>query len=266
MKVVILAGGRGRRIWNGNGSAPKPLVRIGGRPIIWHVLKHYASHGFSDFVVCVGHRGDEVEDWFASEGLLDSEPCLGNRLSNGGSTGDVRSATAEDEWTVQVVDTGEDVSKGGRILRVRDRIGDEPFMLTYADGVSDVDVSSLVRFHRRHGRAATVSAVHPPGRFGRLCMDGDRVVRFDEKSASDEWINGGFMVLEPVVLEYLERRGCDFEAGALADLAADDQLRAYRHEGFWQCVDTPKEARLLDLLWREDRAPWKIRDREPTGQ
>ena len=240
MKAVILAGGRGRRLSSNGSGAPKPLVEVGGRPIIWHVLKLYARHGVTDFVIGAGHRADEVSDWF--ERYL-AQP-------NGNGAGSSR-------WRVRVVDTGVEATKGERLLALRPYLQDRAFMLTYCDGVSDVDLTDLLRFHEAHGKIATVSAVHPTSRFGRLVLDGDRVTRFDEKQPVDDWINAGFMVFEPQIFDYLALSGGVFERGALTRLALVDELRAYRHDGFWQCMDTPKEALRLNELWARGQAPWR---------
>ena len=234
MRVAILAGGSGTRLRRAADDRPKPLVPVGEKPILWHVMRHYAVHGFRDFVVAVGHRGDEVRAY----------------LEGGG--GDIPPS-----WSVRAVPTGEHTATGGRLKRLARWLGDGTFMLTWCDGLADVDLEGLLDFHRAHGRLATVTAVHPPSRFGHLTLEGDRVRAFREKpSRVEAWINGAFFVLEPGVLEYVEGDATAWEREPLERLAADGELMAWRHEGFWQCKDTPAEQALLEEMWSTGRAPW----------
>lgn len=260
MKVVILAGGRGTRLGEENGR-PKPLVDIGDRPILWHIMSHCARFGLCDFVVAVGHRGEEIARW-----MLDTCVAGAGRLDLDLGAGRVTahrepSQPQRPDWRVQVVDTGRDTSKLGRLRRVAALVDDQPFLLTYADGLTDLDLDALLRCHREAGALVTLTAVRPPARFGRLRLDGERVTAFAEKSGfEDDWINGGYLVCEPEIFERLgpeddpDKR--ELEAQVLAGLAREGRLGAYRHRGFWQCMDTPAEAALLNELWRSGRAPW----------
>lgn len=233
MKVVILAGGLGTRLREETAVRPKPMVEIGGLPILCHIMKIYQAHGFREFVLALGYKGEVIRDFF-------SRDC-------------------KEEWVVHLVDTGQDVQSGGRVRRLADWIGRETFMLTYGDGVGDVDIPRLAAFHGSHGGLATVTAVHPPSRFGRLELDGDLVRDFREKSQLDAgWINGGFFVLDPGVLDYISGDGIIFEREPMTRLAEDGQLRAYRHEGFWQCMDTLRDVVSLEEQWGTGKAPWKI--------
>lgn len=253
MKTVILAGGLGTRLAEETGVRPKPMVEIGGQPILWHVMKHYSSHGFNEFLVALGYKGEMIKRYF-----LDYYPLYGNltvNLSDGG----VRADNNECEsWLVHLVDTGEDSMTGGRVLRMRERVGAETFMVTYGDGVTNVDLKRVVEFHRSHGKIATVTAVRPPSRFGGIVFEGDRVAEFTEKPQIGEgWINGGFMVFEPAVFDYMVDDSTVLEKDVLEALASEGHLMAYRHEGFWQCMDTIRDVQLLQTLWEEGRAEWK---------
>ena len=254
MKVVILAGGLGTRLSEETEVKPKPMVEIGGRPILWHIMKHYAHHDFKEFFVALGHRGEIIKRYF-----LDYCSLSGNMtvdLSKG--VVDTAESDAED-WVVHLKNTGPETNTGGRVKRLESWLNDGTFMVTYGDGVCDVDLSRLLEFHRAHGRIATVTAVRPPARFGGLIFDGDLVAEFTEKPQIGEgWINGGFMVFEPAVFGYLESDDSSLEADALESLAKDKQLMAYRHEDFWQCMDTMREVRLLESLWRSGKPPWKV--------
>jgi glucose-1-phosphate cytidylyltransferase len=231
--VVILCGGRGTRLREQTQTIPKPLVEIGGRPILWHVIRIYAAQGFERFVLCTGHRGDLIEDFVASDGLP------------GG-------------LAIDCVDTGEDTPTGGRVARVAERVEGERFCVTYADGVADVDLAALLRFHRDHGALATMTVVQPELQFGVAELDGDgRVSGFTEKPRFEGWVNGGFFCFEPGALDYIDADSV-LEREPLERLARDDQLRAFRHFGFWDCMDTYKDAVLLNDLWAEGRAPWKL--------
>lgn len=233
MKVVILAGGLGTRLREETAVRPKPMVEIGGLPILYHIMKIYYAHGFREFVLALGYKGEVIEGFFSRD--------------------------RGEEWTVHPVDTGQDVESGGRIRRLAEWIGEETFMLTYGDGVGDVDIPRLAAFHATHAGLATVTAVHPPSRFGRLELDGDLVRDFREKSQLDAgWINGGFFVLDPGVLDYISGDETIFEREPMTRLAQDGQLRAYRHEGFWQCMDTLRDVVSLEEQWSTGNAPWKI--------
>ncbi len=230
------------------------MVEIGGRPILWHILKHYSRHGFKEFCIALGYKGDVVKRYFMEYAHLNASLTVD--LATGRFTSH---GAAAEEWIVHLVDTGGETNTGGRVKRLEPWLTDGPFLLTYGDGVSDVDLPALVRFHRSHGLLATLTAVRPPSRFGGLVFDGDRVAEFSEKPQIGEgWINGGFMVLEPQVFRYLEGDRTSLEADALERLAADGQLAAYRHEGFWQCMDTLREKRHLEALWASGRAPWRV--------
>lgn len=258
MKVVILAGGRGTRLQEETTVKPKPMVEIGGRPVLWHIMKTYARYGLSEFAIALGYKGEVIKDYFLNYRYRASSLTV--RLATGDVTvreGGRANGGCED-WTVHLLDTGLDAQTGGRIAQVAEFLGREPFAVTYGDGVADVDLSALLDFHRRSGCLATMTAVRPPARFGNLNLAGDRVGRFEEKPQLGEgWINGGFFVLEPEAVDYI-RRDCMFEHEPLEKLAADGQLAAYRHEGFWQCMDTLRDVRLLESLWQADRAPWKV--------
>lgn len=258
MRVVILAGGLGTRLAEETGVKPKPMVEIGGRPILWHIMRHYAHHGFREFVVALGYKGEQIKRYFVDYRSMTRD------LTVQVGTGAVHVHPASDgelgdDWTVHLVDTGYATNTGGRLRRLRPHLGDAPFLLTYGDGVCDVDLRAVVEFHARHGKAATVTAVRPPARFGGLVFDGDVVREFTEKPQIGEgWINGGFMVLEPRVFEHLAGDGCSLEADALEALATAGELVGYKHSGYWQCMDTLRELRLLESLWQSGAAPWKV--------
>lgn len=254
MKVVILAGGFGTRLAEEMEVKPKPMVEIGGRPILWHIMKHYAHYDFNEFFIALGHRGEIIKRFFL-------DYCsLSGSMTVDLSKGVVESQDSDcEDWVVHLKNTGQETNTGGRVKRLEPWLKDETFMVTYGDGVSDVNLSRLLEFHKAHGRIATVTAVRPPARFGGLVFSGDLVTEFTEKPQIGEgWINGGFMVLEPAIFDYLEGDNSSLEADALEKLAADKQLVAYRHEAFWQCMDTMREVRLLESLWRSGSPPWKI--------
>jgi glucose-1-phosphate cytidylyltransferase len=254
MKTVILAGGLGTRLSEETELKPKPMVEIGHEPILWHIMQRYARYGFKEFVVALGYRGDVIKDYFL--GLHYKQNDVSIDLGKGHT--EVHDG-ARLNWVVHLADTGLHTQTGGRLARLQSWVGDSTFMMTYGDGVADIDVEALVRFHRSHGKLATVTAVRPPARFGGLSFSGDLVTEFLEKPQIGEgWINGGFFVLEPRVFEYLEGDAAPFERGPLERLAADGQLVAYRHEGFWQCMDTLRDVQLLNRLWDEGRAPWWV--------
>jgi glucose-1-phosphate cytidylyltransferase len=260
VKVAILAGGAGTRLAEETAMRPKPLVEIGGKPILWHIMKLYAYHGFSDFAVALGYRGDDIKrymlDLFHLNGSLHIDFAERGIHQNpvGNGAGD-----RVDSWRVDLVDTGLHTQTGGRIKQLAPYLKDSTFMVTYGDGVSNVDLRQLLAFHREHGRLATVTAVKPTARFGILDMDGDRVTSFREKRTADEgWINGGFFVLEPAALDYIEGDETVWEREPLEALARDGQLSAYRHNAFWQCMDTLREKQLLQELWDRGNPPWKV--------
>lgn len=256
MKVVVLAGGHGTRLAEQTELKPKPMVEIGGYPMLWHILKHYAHYQHREFVIALGHRGDDIKRYFLERASLTGDLTV--RLAN--QQVERRNATLDD-WTVQLIETGAETNTGGRVRRLQPLLGGGTFMLTYGDAVSDVDLTALLKFHKAHGRLATVTAVRPPSRFGGLIFDGDLVAQFTEKPQIGEgWINGGYLVFEPGIFGYLCGDGCSLEAGALEQMARDKQLAAYRHEGFWQCMDTLREKRLLESLWQSGCVPWKVWD------
>jgi glucose-1-phosphate cytidylyltransferase len=252
MKVVILAGGLGSRLAEETEIRPKPMVEIGDRPILWHIMKHYAAAGFTEFVVALGYKGEEIKRFF-----VDYLSLTGDLTVRMGSGEVNRHAGDHDAWTVHLVDTGAETGTGGRVARLAPWLADEPFMLTYGDGVSNVDLAGLLEFHRSSGRLATVTAVRPPARFGGLAFGPDRTVSFTEKPQVGEgWINGGFMVIEPSVLGRIAGDRTSFEADVLEQLSEEGQLGGFAHEGFWQPMDTLRDVRYLRSLWTDGRAPW----------
>jgi glucose-1-phosphate cytidylyltransferase len=254
MKVVILAGGLGTRLAEETEVKPKPMIEIGGRPILWHIMRHYAHYSFKEFFVALGYRGEVIKRFFMEYCSLSGSMTVDLR----GGKVQTQDSDCED-WVVHLKNTGLETNTGGRIKRLESWLSDGTFMVTYGDGVSDVNLHELLKFHRSHGRIATVTAVRPPARFGGLVFDGDLVAAFTEKPQIGEgWINGGFLVFEPKLFDYLKGDTSSLEADALERLAADGQLAAYRHERFWQCMDTLRDKRLLESLWHERRAPWKL--------
>jgi glucose-1-phosphate cytidylyltransferase len=255
MKVAILAGGLGSRIQEETEAKPKPMVEIGGRPMLWHIMKIYAHQGFREFVVALGYKGDYVKRYMVDYASLTGDLTVGVREGRVETHGN----GDRDDWNVALVDTGQTTNKGGRIKRLAPYLGDETFMLTWGDGVSDIDLTRLLEFHRGHGKLATLTAVRPPARFGHIELDGDVVTEFSEKpQAREGWINGAFFALEPQVLDYIDGDETEWEKEPLERLAADGQLMAYRHEGFWQCMDTLRDRKLLEQLWDSGDAPWKL--------
>jgi glucose-1-phosphate cytidylyltransferase len=253
MKVVLLAGGLGSRLAEETQVRPKPMVEIGGQPILWHIMMGYARHDLRDFVICLGHKGYLIKEYFANFLLHRSD------LTVDLATGTIEQSRGDGvpDWRVTLVDTGPDAMTGGRLKRVAHLLApDEPFCMTYGDGVADVDISALVAFHHAHGLDATVTAVRPPGRYGATVLEGDRVVRFDEKPAGG-WISGGFFVLHPRVMERIEGDDTPWEAAPLTGLASDGQLAAFRHEGFWQPMDTLRDKMQLEALWSSGNPPWR---------
>lgn len=255
MKVVILAGGLGTRLSEETVIRPKPMVEIGGKPILWHIMKIYSHYGFNDFVVCLGFKGYVIKEYFSNYFLHMSDVTFDMSTN----TMEVHHKKAE-PWRVTLVDTGQETMTGGRLKRVAPYLGNEPFMMTYGDGVANVDIAGLVAFHQGHGRLATVTSTQPSGRFGALCFgEGDRVASFQEKPAGDgNWINGGFFVLEPKVIDYIAGDSTLFEQEPLEGLAGDGQLMAYKHNGFWQPMDTLRDKTHLEDLWKTGKAPWKL--------
>jgi glucose-1-phosphate cytidylyltransferase len=233
---------------------PKPMVEIGGRPILWHIMSIYAAYGYDDFVIAAGYRGEFIKRWMSDYATLSGDITV--RLRDGRV--ETRNSGCED-WTVHVVDTGPGTNTGGRIKRLRDWVAGSTFMLTWGDGVSDIDLDALMAFHRSHGRIATMTAVRPPARYGHITTEGDRIVEFSEKpQLAEGWINGAFFVLEPEVFDYIDNDDTQWEREPLERLAKDGELMAYRHHGFWQCMDTPRERHILEELWRTESAPWKV--------
>ncbi len=254
MKVAILAGGYGTRLAEETEIRPKPMVEIGGMPILWHIMRHYDHFGFKEFIIALGYKGEYIKrymlDYYALQSNLTVHLKTGEVEMDGGYVPD---------WTVHLIDTGIPTQTGGRIKRLAPYIGNETFMLTWGDGVSDVNLHDLLDFHRSHGKLATMTAVRPPARYGHLVFDGDRVAKFTEKPQIGEgWINGAFFVLEPGVFDYIDGDDTVWEHEPLERLAADGQLMAYRHTSFWQCMDTLREKYILQRLWESGDAPWKL--------
>ncbi|NJA06644.1 MULTISPECIES: glucose-1-phosphate cytidylyltransferase [Methylomonas] len=253
MKAVILAGGLGTRLSEESHLKPKPMIEIGGRPILWHIMKLFSHYGINEFIICLGYKGYVIKEYFANYFLHMSNVTFdmaANRM-------EVHQRYAE-PWRVTLIDTGEATMTGGRLKRVRDYLDGQAFCFTYGDGLSDVDIGALIDFHRRHGKWATVTAIQPPGRYGALDIADTAVKGFQEKPAGDgAWINGGFFVLEPDIFEVIDGDQSSWEGQPLADLAAKDQLRAYKHAGFWQAMDTLRDKTQLEELWRLD-PPWKV--------
>jgi glucose-1-phosphate cytidylyltransferase len=253
MKVVILAGGVGSRLQEETAVVPKPMVEIGGKPILWHIMKYYASFGHREFVVALGYKGDYIKRWFVEYASLTSDLIVHT------GSGLVSATTApDDDWTVHLVDTGQETGTGGRIKRLSHVIGDERFLLTWGDGVSDVDLDALVAFHDRHGRSCTLTAVRPPARFGHLEIDGDVISTFTEKPQVGEgWINGAFFVCEPDVFDYVDADETMFERAPLQRLSKDGELMAFKHYGYWQCMDTLRDRKALEELCAKGNPPWQ---------
>jgi glucose-1-phosphate cytidylyltransferase len=254
LKVALLAGGVGTRLVEETEVRPKPMVEIGGRPILWHIMMHYSHYGFKDFVIALGYKGEVIKKYMVDYSSLNSNLTVDLKR------GEVRRHQGNhQDWTVDLIDTGITTLTGGRLKRLAPYLGNETFMLTWGDGVSDVNLRELLEFHRSHGRLATLTAVRPSARFGHLEFNGDSVVQFSEKPQTAEgWINGAFFVLEPGVFDYIDGDECQWERGPLERLAADNQLMAYRHSSFWQCMDTLRDKRLLQELWDRGEAPWKV--------
>lgn len=254
MKVVILAGGLGTRLAEDTAVKPKPMVEIGGKPMIWHIMNLYASHGHKEFIVACGYKGEMIKEYFSRFYLHHADVTI-----DLGKKDEAIHNHRGPDWRVSLVDTGVATQTGGRIKRLQSWIGVNTYMMTYGDGVGNVDIEALVAFHKAHGRLATVTAVRPPARFGGLVFDGDQVVKFSEKPQIGEgWINGGFMVLESGVFDFIKGDETAFEREPMERLAAEGQLMAYRHDGFWQPMDTLREKQILEELWQSGKAPWKV--------
>jgi glucose-1-phosphate cytidylyltransferase len=257
VKVVILAGGFGTRLAEETETRPKPMIEVGGRPLLWHIMRHYAHYGCKEFFIALGYKGEMIKRYF-----LDYAGLSGDMSINLAS-GQVESRNKEcEDWHVHLIDTGLLTPTGGRVKRLQQWLSRETFAVTYGDGVSDINFDDLLRFHKAHGRVATVTAVRPPARFGGIIFDENSLVTaFSEKPQIGEgWINGGFLIFEPEVFGYLVGDESSLEADAMERLAADNQLVAYRHEGFWQCMDTLRDKRLLEGLWNKHQARWKVWD------
>lgn len=254
MKAVLLAGGLGTRIAEESGHRPKPMIEVGGRPLLWHIMKIYAQHGVSDFIVCAGYKGYVIKEYFVNYFMHNSDLTVD--LGNNDVTFHQSSA---EPWRVTIVDTGEQTMTGGRLKRVRHHLSpEEPFCMTYGDGVADINIGAEIAFHRSHGKLATLTAVVPPGRYGALVLDQTRVESFIEKPPGDNaWINGGFFVLDRLAIDRVAGDTTPWELGPLESLARDDQLRAFYHRGFWQPMDTLRDKTHLESLWHENRAPWR---------
>jgi glucose-1-phosphate cytidylyltransferase len=254
MKVVILAGGFGTRLSELTAHIPKPMVEIGGKPMLWHIMNIYAAHGFNEFILALGYKAEVVKEYFLNFFALNNDFSID--LSSG--TKKIYDGK-QLPWKIDLVDTGMDTQTGGRVKRLKQWIGNERFMLTYGDGLSNVDIKSSVDFHIKHKKLATVTAVRPPARFGGLVLNGNEVVEFTEKNQAKEgWINGGFFVLEPEVLDYIDGDMTSWEKEPLERLASENQLMAYFHDHFWQPMDTLREQRMLESMWQSGKAPWKI--------
>lgn len=255
MKVVLLAGGFGTRISEESYLKPKPMIEIGGKPILWHIMKHYSHYGHNEFIICAGYKQHIIKEWFANYFIHNSD------ITFDFTQGDkviVHNQVSE-PWKVSVIDTGLNTMTGGRIKRIKDFIGDEIFLMTYGDGLSDVDINVSIDFHRKNGRLATMTAVQPESRFGVLDIQDDSILAFREKNQIDAgWINGGFMILDSKVIDYIKDDTIMFEREPLEMLAKERQLMCYRHKGFWQCMDTLRDKEKLERLWDTEEAPWKV--------
>lgn len=254
MKVAILAGGMGTRLAEETEIRPKPMVEIGGHPILWHIMRHYDHYGFHEFVVALGYKGDYIRRFFTD--YFNNASNLRIDLTKG--IAETHGSGPAERWLIELIETGRQTGTGGRIARLAPYVGNETFMLTWGDGVSDIDLARLLDFHRSHGRLATVTAVHPPPRIGQIEIEDNRVVNFSAKPLQHAWINGAFFVLEPGIFEYIDNDDTHWEKDPMERLAKDRQLMAYRHEGFWQCMDTMRDKMYLESHWQAGQAPWKI--------
>jgi glucose-1-phosphate cytidylyltransferase len=254
MKVGILAGGLGSRLAEETEVRPKPMVEIGGRPILWHIMKYYAHFDFNQFVVALGYKGEYIKKYMVDYCHLYNDVTV----HQGQGRVEVHDGP-RDDWTAELIDTGQKTQTGGRIRRLQPYMGDETFMLTWGDGVADIDLNALLAFHKAHGKLATLTAVRPTARFGRLELDGNQIAEFSEKPQTGEgWINGAFFVLEPGIFDYIAGDDTQWEKEPLEQLAKDGQLMAYLHDGFWQCMDTLREKHILQTMWDGGDAPWKV--------
>ena len=254
MKMVILAGGKGTRISEESYLRPKPMIKIGGRPILWHIMKICSHYGINDFIICLGYKGYMIKEYFSNYFLHMSDVtfCMHENKM------EIHHKFVE-PWNVTLINTGEETMTGGRLKRVAEFIKNETFCFTYGDGIADIDISALINYHKATGRKATVTAIQPPGRFGALCLKDGMVTQFQEKPAGDgAWINGGFFVLEPSVLDYIDGADTIWEQEPLKKLASQNQLSAYQHKGFWQAMDTMREKNMLEELWESNNAPWRV--------
>lgn len=255
MKVVILAGGFGTRISEESYLRPKPMIEIGGNPILWHIMKIYSYYGHNDFIICCGYKGNMIKEYFANYYMYKSDITFDFTNENNMQ---IHSSVSE-PWKVTLVDTGLETLTGGRIKRVQKYIGNEPFLLTYGDGVCDVNINKVIEFHKNHGKLATITAVRPEGKFGILDINEDKIESFREKSMDDTgFANGGFMVLQPEVIDYIKDDNTSFECEPIETIAKDGQLMAYKHYGFWQCMDTMRDKDKLEAMWKSKKAPWKV--------
>lgn len=254
MKAVILAGGLGTRISEESNLKPKPMIEIGGKPILWHIMKLYSYHGINDFIICCGYKGYVIKEYFANYFLHMSDVTFDMSTNER-----IIHQNHAEPWRVTLVDTGENTLTGGRLKRVRQHLNNEPFCFTYGDGVADIDIGSLIKYHQLHEKPATVTAIQPPGRYGAINMSAGLVTSFQEKPAGDgAWINGGFFVLNPSVIDLIENDQSSWEGDPLFRLAKDGKLMAYQHHGFWQAMDTLRDKNQLETLWNNGKAPWKV--------
>lgn len=256
MKVIILAGGLGTRISEESHLRPKPMIEIGEKPILWHIMKLYFYYGYNEFIICAGYKQNFIKQYFADYYLYNSDITFDFRTGNNDM---VVHNNVSEPWKVTIVDTGLNTMTGGRIKRVRDYIGNETFLMTYGDGVSDVNIDKLVEFHQKQGSLCTLTAVQPEGRFGILDLNENKIISFREKNKADMgWINTGFMVIEPKVFDYIKEDATVFEREPLERLADEGEINCYKHYGFWQCMDTMRDKEKLEMLWQKNMAPWKI--------
>ena len=254
MKVVILAGGKGSRLAEETIIRPKPMVEIGGYPMLWHIMNHYSHYGHNEFYIALGYKGEVIKKYMAD--FVNLHCNLSINLGNGEIK---RQGESKVDWIVHLIDTGSDTMTGGRIKRLQPYVGDETFMLTWGDGVSDVDLEALLKFHQSHGKLATLTAVRPPARYGYMKFSGDQITSFTEKPQIGEgWINGAYFVLEPKIFDYIDGDETQWEKEPLENLSKDGQLMAYKHDSFWQCMDTLREKYILEQYWQSGKAPWKI--------
>ncbi len=254
MKIVILAGGMGTRLAEETDEVPKPMVEIGDKPILWHIMKHFSHHGFNEFIIALGYKGEMIKDFFINYHLLSNSFTV--KTKNGQI---IEHDMICEDWVVHLIDTGLITQTGGRVKKLKELLKDETFILTYGDGISDIDLKKLVNFHRSHGKMATVTAVRPPARFGEFEYEGDKIIKFAEKPKTEEgWINGGYFVLEPEVLDYIENDDTIWERGPLEKITEEGELMAYWHDGFWRCMDNVRDLRYLRDLWAKGDAAWEV--------